>query len=217
MALPLPPAQGTTIRPDFTTVTEMEQAEDKQPAPASAVEDPAAGSVDGQQAEVPGGVAFWRASAAIVAATMVLDHATKFWAKAVLEPMISAVGPPAIPVIPGLFELRYAENRGAAFSLFYGNVGALAIVSLVALVFLGWWWRSLPASDRWSRGAIALVAGGAVGNLLDRIFRGYVVDMFHAYYDKWSWPIFNIADSAICVGVAILIVRSFVTGERQAK
>ena len=80
-----------------------------------------------------------------------------------------------------------------------------AIISVVLLI----WLARLPAGRAMLASALALVLGGAAGNLWDRLQYGYVVDFIEVYYDKWSWPVFNIADSAITVGAALLILDAF--------
>lgn len=155
----------------------------------------------------PGGIALWRASLAVVLVGVAADQAVKAWAKAVLEPMLHEPGRQAIGVVPGLFELRYGENTGAAFSILEGRTGLLAVISALAVVGLAWWWTRMGAREAWGRIGAAMVLSGAMGNLIDRAARGYVVDMFHAYWRSYSWPIFNVADSLICVGMAILVWR----------
>ena len=152
------------------------------------------------------------AGAAAVLGLVAFDHATKLATVAWLKPT-SFLDVPIVTIIPGLFQLRYAENRGAAFSLFDGNVGALAVVSAVASVLIAWWWTRLPAEERWGRWALVMILSGALGNLIDRAFRGFVVDMFDAHItlggELYQWPVFNVADSLICVGVGIVMVRAW--------
>ncbi|MDX2177340.1 MAG: signal peptidase II [Candidatus Sumerlaeia bacterium] len=170
------------------------------PTPSSA--DAAAAS-----AEAPaGGFAFWRASAAIFLVGFIVDHATKFWAESDLKP-VPGFPHESIVLIPGFFNLTYAENTGAAFSIMSGHPELLALVSLAVSAMLGWFWYTLPAGEKWARGAIALILSGAIGNVIDRLVRGFVVDFFHAYWRDHHWPIFNVADSAICVGAAIVVWR----------
>lgn len=145
----------------------------------------------------------------MVAVLIAFDHAVKLWAVSELAPrLFDPTLPDSIPIIPGLFRLTYAENTGAAFSLLDGRVGFLAIVSAVATIALTYWWTRIPKEESLGRAGVALVLAGTVGNLIDRAFRGFVVDMFDAYYRGYSWPVFNVADSLICVGVGILILRT---------
>jgi len=163
----------------------------------------------------PGGNAHWKPCLVVVSGLFILDHITKFWAIAALRPsywnsdgmtLEQWNNRPAITVVPGLLRFVYAENKGAAFSILDGYVGVLAIISVLAAAALIWFWRSLPADQFRGRIAVALVFSGAVGNLVDRVFRGYVVDFIDAYWRDHHWPTFNIADSCICVGGGMLIL-----------
>jgi signal peptidase II len=115
------------------------------------------------------------------------------------------------PVVDGLLSLSHVRNRGAAFGLladaglpFQGPV--LAVVSLLALGAIGGYAWRLPAEARIPRLALAFILGGAIGNLVDRVRFGYVVDFIHVYWNQHSWPDFNVADSAISTGVALLVL-----------
>ncbi len=118
----------------------------------------------------------------------------------------------ALPVLPG-FNLTLVHNTGAAFS-FLSEAGGwqryffIALTLVISLVLLIWLTR-LPAGKSMLAGALALILGGAVGNLWDRLHYGYVVDFIEVYYNQWSWPVFNIADSAITLGAALLILDTF--------
>ncbi|MCY4209719.1 MAG: signal peptidase II [Gammaproteobacteria bacterium] len=118
----------------------------------------------------------------------------------------------ALPVLPG-FNLTLVHNTGAAFS-FLSEAGGwqryffIALTLVISLVLLVWLTR-LPAGKSMLACALALVLGGAAGNLWDRLHYGYVVDFLEVYYNQWSWPVFNIADSAITLGAALLILDAF--------
>jgi len=115
----------------------------------------------------------------------------------------------AIPVIPNFFQLVHVRNTGAAFGLGANasskivpillNVGAIAVFCVVVVYAL----RS-AASDRVLQSGLHLILGGAIGNLLDRFRFGYVVDFLDVYVGRHHWPAFNVADSAICIGIALL-------------
>ncbi len=108
----------------------------------------------------------------------------------------------SVPVVPGCLKFQYAENTGAAFSLFREHPGVLAVAVLA-------WGLVLPAGERLSRVALGMILGGAVGNLIDRVRFGVVVDFILAYWGRHAWPTFNVADSAICVGVGLFLVASY--------
>ncbi|MGS0536192.1 signal peptidase II [Pseudoalteromonas sp. SaAl2] len=121
----------------------------------------------------------------------------------------------SIDILP-FFNLTYVHNYGAAFSFLSDETGWQRwFLSLIAITISGlliWWLKRLPASNKILCGAYALVLAGAIGNLYDRMYYGYVIDFLHFYYESWHFPAFNIADSAICVGAALLLFDAF-TGE----
>lgn len=143
---------------------------------------------------------------AIGAAVLVLDQLTKLWALRALRP-----GAP-VHVIDGFLALTLVMNPGLAFGMLAGvpegwrwlvgilSLGALALLAVIAV-------RFLPEAGRWGRLAVALVFGGAIGNLIDRVRFGAVVDFVDVYVGAYHWPAFNVADSAISVGVALLALR----------
>lgn len=121
-----------------------------------------------------------------------------------------------VSVVPGLFNLAYVENRGCAWGLFQGHVWPLAVFGLAALALLVWKRRDVfysgvdsPARYRWASAAERLIYAGVVGNLIDRVFRGYVIDMLDFHWGASHFPCFNLADSYICIAAAVLIVLSF--------
>jgi len=120
-------------------------------------------------------------------------------------------------VIPGFFNLAHRVNTGAAWSLFTGNNALLAIVALVALVVLYLSRRHFNSHTITGQIAFGLIFGGIIGNLTDRLLRDRqaVVDFLHFYlprrgsYEPWDFPAFNVADSAICTGVALIFIISW--------
>lgn len=115
----------------------------------------------------------------------------------------------AISVIPGFFDLAYVENRGCAWGMFQGQVWPLAVFGLGALVFLIWKRKSIFGIGKISAVAETILYAGIVGNLIDRVFRGYVVDMFDFYWGTSHFPCFNVADSFICIAAGLMILMSF--------
>ena len=134
-----------------------------------------------------------------------LDQATKWLVDRVMDLHESRV------VIEGLLSLTYVQNRGAAFGVLSdAELPYQAILfSLVSILALGaiaaYAWR-LPAASRLPQTALALIMGGAVGNLVDRLAYGYVIDFVDVYWRVHHWPAFNVADSCISVGVGMLIL-----------
>ncbi|HEU4406204.1 MAG TPA: signal peptidase II [Polyangiaceae bacterium] len=130
------------------------------------------------------------------------DHGTKLLAKTTLEP-----GARRLRLIPGVLDLRYTENHDTAFSLLRHlnlslSAGALVATSTACLGFLVALWWSRRRGPRSEHVAYALLVGGALGNIIDRLVRGYVVDFIHLRH----WPVFNVADIAIVFGAALLLV-----------
>jgi signal peptidase II len=128
-----------------------------------------------------------------------------------------------IEVSPDFFRVRYAENPGAAWGMFRNlpaNVrGPLFhVVSIGAVILIAYYFTKLSGTareERWALWGLPLVLGGALGNYIDRIARSFVVDYLEAHwYDKATWPSFNVADAAICVGVGMLLVDAFVRKEK---
>lgn len=117
-----------------------------------------------------------------------------------------------IQIIPGFFRLTHTENTGAAFSLFADSTtpwktGLLIAFSVIALIVVSiLLWKNHHAHIASGIG-LALIMGGAVGNLWDRVARGRVVDFLLFYVGRYQWPVFNLADSAICIGAGLLVLE----------
>ncbi len=146
---------------------------------------------------------------------VILDQVTKYWIVSNFSMY------EALPVIPGFFNLTYLTNTGAAFGILAGQetlwrqvffVG----VAAVALVVIGFMYRRLRAGSAWYGAALGLIAGGAVGNLIDRVRLGSVIDFLDVYIGAHHWPAFNVADSAICVGVAVFLVKNIFWPQGEA-
>ena len=114
-------------------------------------------------------------------------------------------------IVEGLVRLTYVQNRGAAFGILseaglpYQSL-MFSVVSLLALLAIALYAWRMPVQSRLPQTALALVMGGAIGNLLDRARLGYVIDYVDVYWGAHHWPAFNVADSAITVGVALLVL-----------
>lgn len=111
------------------------------------------------------------------------------------------------------FSLTYRQNTGAAFSFLHDAGGwqrwLFALVAIGFSVVLTVWLRRQHWTEKLSAVAFTLVIGGAVGNLIDRLMHGFVVDFLHFFYQDYHYPAFNIADSAICVGAVLIIFEGF--------
>lgn len=131
----------------------------------------------------------------IAAFVVVVDQLTKYL---VTSNMIEGMG---IPIVDGIFHLTFILNPGAAFGILENNRWFFVITALSVLLFLFYYRRIIMAEPKVVQVGTALFAGGAMGNLLDRIRTGLVVDFF----DFRIWPIFNMADIAICLGVGLIL------------
>lgn len=149
----------------------------------------------------------------LLAAIIVLsDQASKHWMLMNLRPY------QPMELLP-VFNLTLVFNKGAAFS-FLSDAGGwqkwffIVLSSVISLVLVNWLARLKP-HERLTGIGLALVLGGAIGNLIDRLRHGHVVDFLDVHWQQWHWPAFNVADSAIAIGVAFLILEMLV-GKRGA-
>lgn len=132
----------------------------------------------------------------------VLDQVSKYMVR-----LTFAVGE-SRPVIQDFFDLTYVRNTGAAWGILGGQNASLTILSVVMLAAILIFRRSF-LSDTWEhRVALGLMVGGIVGNLMDRLRLGWVTDFLDFHYRGYHWPSFNVADSAICIGVGIYILSA---------
>jgi len=136
-----------------------------------------------------------------------LDQLTKYWIRD------NYIVGDVRPVVDGFFNLTFVRNDGAAFGILRGNnlfFIVLSLVAVAAILMLGKLYRrSRPAV----KAGVGLILGGAVGNLIDRFLHGHVIDFLDFHAGRYHWPAFNLADSSICVGVALLVLFSMRKGE----
>jgi signal peptidase II len=129
-----------------------------------------------------------------------------------------------IPIIPGFFSLVHVTNTGAAFGMLQGNNAFFIVLAAVALVVvLGLFWQNRPSANRAGAGlpaitniALALLLAGIVGNLVDRLWRGQVIDFLHFYHRQYEFPSFNVADTCISIAAALLILGSLTSGRGKS-
>ncbi len=145
---------------------------------------------------------------------LVLDQLTKLWVVSNIIPRGSR------EIIEGFARLRYTENTGAAFGLFQGWTGVLSVLAVVVVVAIVASAQRVGSGSRTSMLALGLVTGGAIGNLIDRVRLGYVVDFIEVYAARvnvnntvYTFPVFNVADSAISIGVILLLLTLFMQKE----
>lgn len=147
----------------------------------------------------------WRLALPIAGAVLVLDQLSKFLIERAFALHQELV------LLPFL-SLQLTYNTGAAFSFLHDAGGwqrwFLSVVSIAIMIWLAVWIHRLAPADRRLLWPLALILGGAAGNLIDRLFTGAVTDFIVLHYRDWHWPTFNLADAAISVGVVVLILLS---------
>lgn len=131
---------------------------------------------------------------------ILVDQLSKVWALSVLQ------GTEGIAVIPNVFELSYLENRGAAFGILQNRQIFFVLITVAAAVCLTWIYLRIPQAKKYIplRISYVLIMAGAFGNLIDRVFRGYVVDFF--YFKLIDFPVFNVADIYVTVTMILLLI-----------
>ena len=149
-----------------------------------------------------------QAAALLAALVLAADQFTKWWIRDVV------LGEPSVVVVAPFFNLVWVWNTGVSFGMF-GNDSAIGpwVLSAFALVVVGvlvWWARNTRETA--IRVAVALIAGGAVGNVVDRIAFGAVFDFVDIHVAGYHWPAFNVADAAITLGAALLIAEALIPG-----
>jgi signal peptidase II len=143
----------------------------------------------------------------LAAGVFALDQASKAWIHALL-PFGTYGEPGAISVVPGFFYLVHVGNTGAAWSLFSGRSGALALLATATLAAIFFWRRQLGLRQTGVQASFGLLCGGILGNLVDRLLHGHVIDFLDLHFGSYIYPTFNVADSGICVGVILYVIYS---------
>lgn len=144
-----------------------------------------------------------------------IDQASKAWANVRLR------FDGDIAVIPGFFNFAYAQNTGVAFSMFddhgdAGRWGLSAVAVIAGILVIYFFWRT-PRSDDRILSALCLLLAGIVGNVVDRVRLGYVIDFLDLQFGSWHYPTFNVADMAIVIGAGILMLDLFISKKRVAE
>jgi signal peptidase II len=150
--------------------------------------------------------------AILTGAGLLLDQATKLYIDRTMQLFDS------IPVLPDFFHITYVRNRGAAFSFLSEASWRLPFfigITLVASVAILVAFHKLRDDQRLAQVSLAMIFSGAVGNLIDRVRLGEVIDFLDAHWYRHHWPAFNVADSLICVGVFLLAVDMLLEDKRQ--
>ena len=138
---------------------------------------------------------------------LVLDQITKTW----VSTHLSFNQP--VNILP-YFDLRLLHNSGAAWSILADQGGwqrwFLSLLAIIVSIVIMVWLTRLDSKQRWLACGLALILGGALGNVMDRIIFGYVVDFIDIYYQAWHWPAFNIADIGISIGAVMLLIDAII-------
>ncbi|HQZ95927.1 MAG TPA: signal peptidase II [Pyrinomonadaceae bacterium] len=152
---------------------------------------------------------------AISGGVFMIDQTTKAWAARSLR----FDGDRS--VIPGFLNFAYAQNTGVAFSMLddHGDSGrwGLSVVAIVAATLVMYFFWRTPRTDDRVLGSLALLLAGIVGNVVDRLRLGFVIDFIDVQFGSWHYPTFNVADAAICVGAGLLLIDMFFSKKRQAE
>lgn len=182
-----------------------------------------------------GGVRRWTLLAGIGILVVFLDQATKFWAVGALTPTfeeasgffgqlsaffgtehpcrgVARSACPTLTVVEGFWYWRYVENPGAAWGFLRNadpsvRIPFFYLISVLAVVFIISFYRKLEDDKRMTMVALSLVFGGAIGNFIDRLHLAYVIDFIDMFIGTYHWPTYNVADSAISVGVGLLMLE----------
>lgn len=121
----------------------------------------------------------------------------------------------SITIIPNVLYITSHRNRGAAWGILQGQFWLFYLITVVVVIGLVIYIQRLPREERLFGIALGFMLGGAIGNFIDRLVRKEVVDFIHTYIFTYDFPIFNIADSALSIGVALVFLHTFVTGAKE--
>jgi signal peptidase II len=144
--------------------------------------------------------------------SLAMDQMTKVYIDRVMDLHQS------IPVIPNLFSITYVRNKGAAFGFLANTsfrIPFFIFITVVAVFVILFAYRKLRADQKLAMVSLSMILSGALGNLIDRVRNGEVIDFLDVYWKSYHWPAFNIADSAICVGVFLLAIDMLREERRQ--
>jgi signal peptidase II len=177
--------------------------------------DPQPGHIVGSENSAPGPrpsalqrIGAYRLLLILAVAVFILDQTTKAWIAARLAfPTYGEMGG-AITVVRGFFYIVHVGNTGAAWSMFSGQSVLLASLAAATLVAIWWWRHALGLRARVPQICFGLLCGGIVGNLVDRLRHGHVIDFIDLHFGSYTYPTFNVADSGICIGVILYLWHS---------
>lgn len=121
----------------------------------------------------------------------------------------------SIPIIDNVLYITSHRNRGAAWGILEGQMWFFYIITIVFVGFIVIYMKKYAKTDMLLGVSLGLILGGAIGNFIDRVFRQEVVDFIHVYIFSYNYPVFNIADSALCIGVVLIIIQTLLEGKKM--
>ena len=146
----------------------------------------------------------------LLCVVFIFDQLSKLWIIGHPDLPIGSYWPyGGMEIIPGFFYIAHIGNRGAAWGLFVGYGFWLGLIAIGALVFIYLFRNELALRRLYMQVAFGLLCGGILGNLIDRLLRGHVVDFLDFHLPGYRWPAFNLADSGICIGITIYVIFNF--------
>jgi len=120
----------------------------------------------------------------------------------------------SIPIIDNVLYITSHRNRGAAWGILENKMWFFYIITVIFVAFIVFYMKKYAKTDRLLGISLGLILGGAIGNFIDRVFRQEVVDFIHVYIFSYNYPVFNIADSALCIGVVLIIIQTVLEGKK---
>ena len=120
----------------------------------------------------------------------------------------------SIPIIDNVLYITSHRNRGAAWGMLQNQMWFFYIITVVFVIGVIYYIQKYGKRDKFLGLALALILGGAIGNFIDRVWRKEVVDFIHTYIFSYNFPVFNVADSALCIGVALILIQTLLEGKK---
>lgn len=120
----------------------------------------------------------------------------------------------SIPIIDNVLYITSHRNRGAAWGILENKMWFFYIITVIFVIFILFYMKKYAKTDKLLGISLGLILGGAIGNFIDRVVRKEVVDFIHTYIFSYNFPVFNVADSALCVGVALIIIQTLLEGKK---
>ena len=171
---------------------------------------PASSPIENPKPKIPARLRAYRLLWFIALAVFVADQASKLWimAHVPFDPRHAHGVDADIVLVRGFAYIIHVGNTGAAWSMFSGRSVLLALLACGTLLAIFFWRHALGLRDRFSQVCFGLLCGGIVGNLVDRLLHGHVIDFIDLHFGHYIYPTFNVADSGICVGVLLYVAQS---------